>query len=214
MSLNTILTTFVSLTMLGSVSFASLLTKELSGKDLAGVQMSKAASAKVDQYNVNLTQMGAGLRTKKILVVNVKVYTAELFASDAQAVIKTDADVLATVANSKTAAMQLTFLRNVEAEKVQISFREALVANKVDTNAAEIQKLFGMMIAGGEAKDKKTMTFLANKNADGTDTLYFEDTIGNVGSAVGTGLAKSIFSMWLGTPADDGLKKLKEDILK
>ena len=200
--------------MLASVSFADLLTKEHSGKDLAGVQLSKAASAKVDQYNVNLTQMGAGLRSKKILVLNVKVYTAELFVSDSQAVIKTEADVLATVANSKTAAMQLTFLRNVEAEKVQVSFREALVANKVDINSPEIQKLFGMMIAGGEAKDKKTMTFLANKNADGTDTLYFEDTNGNVGSAVGAGLGKSIFSMWLGTPADDGLKKLKEDILK
>lgn len=214
MSLNTILTTLVSLSLVASVSFADLLTKELSGKDLSGVKLSKAASAKVDLYNVNLTQVSAGVRTKKVLVANVKVYTAELFVSESAGIVKSDADLLKTVSTVKTAAMQLTFLRNVEADKVQVSFRDALVANHVDINSPEVEKLFGYMIAGGEAKDQKTMTFLTNKNADGTETLYFEDTNGNVNTLTGKDLTKNIFSMWLGVPADEGLKKLKEEMLK
>lgn len=214
MSLNTIVKSLVSLTLAASVSFADLLTKELSGKENSGVKLSKSASVKVDQYNVNLTQVGAGLRTKKVLVANVKVYTAEVFVSDANVVVKKDAELLSSVAASKTAVVQLTFLRDVEADKVQVSFRDALVANKIDINSAEVTKLFSYMVAGGEAKTGKTMTFVTNKNSDGTETLYFEDTNGKVGTVVGKDLTKNIFSMWLGVPADDGLTKLKEELLK
>lgn len=214
MSLNSIVKFAMILTLAASVSFADLLTKELSGKENSGVKLSKAASVKVDQYNVNLTQVGAGLRTKKVLVTNVKVYTAELFVSEPHVVVKKEAELLSSVASSKTAVVQLTFLRDVEADKVQVSFRDALVANNIDINSAEVTKLFSYMVAGGEAKNGKTMTFITNKNSDGTETLYFEDTNGAVNSVVGKDLTKNIFSMWLGVPADDGLKKLKEELLK
>jgi hypothetical protein len=214
MSLNLIVKSIVSLTLVASVSFADLLTKELSGKENSGVKLSKAASVKVDQYNVNLTQVGAGLRTKKVLIANVKVYTAEVFVSEPQTVVKTDADLLASVAQSKTAVVQLTFLRDVEADKVQVSFRDALVANNIDINSAEVKSLFAAMVAGGEAKTGKTMTFATNKNADGTETLYYEDNSGKVSTVVGKDLTKNIFSMWLGIPADDGLKTLKAELLK
>ncbi|MBL7554913.1 MAG: chalcone isomerase family protein [Bdellovibrionaceae bacterium] len=214
MSLNTIVKFAMTLTLAASVSFADLLTKELSGKENSGVKLSKAASVKVDQYNVNLTQVGAGLRTKKVLVANVKVYTAEVFVSEANVVVKKDAELLSSVASAKTAVVQLTFLRDVEADKVQVSFRDALIANNIDINSDEVTKLFSFMVAGGEAKNGKTMTFVTNKNSDGTETLYFEDTKGVVNSVVGKELTKKIFSMWLGIPADDGLKKLKEELLK
>lgn len=213
MSLKILGMTFFSLLLTVASSYAELLTKELSGKEMYGVKLSNAASTKVGQLNVNLVQVGAGLRTKKVLVANIKVYTAELFVSEPLAVVKSEADILETVSNMRTAAVQLTFLRNVEAEKVQVSFRDALVANKVDINSSEITQLFALMAAGGEAKEKKTMTFLINKNADGTETLSFEDTNGSVGTVMGKNLSKSIFSMWLGIPADDGLIKLKAELL-
>lgn len=214
MSLNIIVRTLVSLTLAASVSFADLLTKDFSGNDLSGVKLSKTASMKVDQYNVNLTQISAGLRNKKVLVTNVKVYTAELFVSEPSVVVKTDADLLNSVSQAKTAVVQLTFLRAVEADQVQVSFRDALMANNVDVNSAEVKALFSHMVAGGEAKNKGTMTFATNKNTDGTETLYYEDTKGTVNAVVGKDLTRKIFSMWLGIPADDGLKKLKEEMLK
>ncbi len=214
MSLNALMKSILSVALIASFASADVLTKELSGKEVSGIKMSKAASVKVDQYNVNLTQVGAGLRTKKVLVSNVKVYTAEVFVSEANVVVKSDADLLASVAKAKTAVVQLTFLRAVEAEKVQVSFRDALVANGVDTESAEVKQLFGYMVAGGEAKDKGTMTFVTNKNSDGTETLYYEDTNGKVSSVIGQDLTKKIFSMWLGVPADDGLKQLKAELLK
>lgn len=214
MSFGAFFSIFVSITMISLSCFADLLTKELSGKDISGVKLSKGASATVDQYNVNLVQVGAGLRTKKVLVTNVKVYTAELFVSEPQNVLKSETEILPSVAANKTAAVQLTFLRAVEADKVQVSFRDALVANKIDINSTEIQKLFSFIVEGGEAKEQRTMTFLTNKNSNGTETLYYEDTNGKINSVTGNELSKSIFSMWLGLPADDGLKKLKEEILK
>ncbi|MBN8537229.1 MAG: chalcone isomerase family protein [Deltaproteobacteria bacterium] len=213
MSLKILGMTFISLMLTVSSSNAELLTKEFSGKEMYGVKLSKSASAKVDQLNVDLVQVGAGLRTKKVLVANIKVYTAELFVSEPLAVVKSDADILETVSKVRAAAVQLTFLRSVEAEKVQVSFREALVANEVDINSPEINQLFSFLAAGGEAKEKKTMTFLTIKNADGTETLSFEDTNGSVGMVKGNNLSKSIFSMWLGIPADDGLIKLKAELL-
>ncbi len=214
MSLKIIEVTFISLMLMVASSYGELLTKELSGKEMFGVKLSNSASAKVDQKNVNLVQVGAGLRTKKILVLNIKVYTAELFVSEPLSVVKSEADILGTVSNMRTAAFQLTFLKSVEAEKVQVSFRKALAANKVEINSAEINQLFALIAAGGEAKESKTMTFLINKNVDGTESLSFEDTQGKVGVVTGKNLSKSIFSMWLGIPADDGLINLKADLLK
>lgn len=206
----------IAIAMVLGFSFANavILEKELTDKEISGVKLSKSATVKVDQYNARLTPVGAGLRTKKVLVANVKVYTAEVFASEPGSVVKSDSELLNSVARSKTAAVQLTFLRAVEAEKVQVSFRDALVANNVNIDAQEVKDLFASIVAGGESKNGGTMTFVTNKNSDGTETLFYEDTNGKVNTVKGMDLTKKIFSMWLGISADDGLKKLKEEILQ
>lgn len=193
---------------------AGILTKELGTNDIAGIQLGKSASVKINNANLNLSSIGAGLRQKKVLISNVKVYVAELYSAEPNKIIKSADQILNSLEASNTIAMQLTFLRNVEAEKVQVSFRDALVANNVNLEEPAIAALLNNVVKGGEAKEKGTLTFVVNKNADGTETLYYETTEGVLTSVTGQQLSKKVFSMWVGEPADDGLKKLKEEILK
>lgn len=193
---------------------AGILTKELGTNEIAGIQLGKSASVKLNNTNLNLSSIGAGLRQKKVLISNVKVYVAELYSAEPNKIIKNPEQILNSLEASSTIAMQLTFLRTVEAEKVQVSFRDALVANNVNLDEPAIAALLSNVVKGGEAKDKGTLTFIVNKNPDGTETLYYETTEGVVTSVTGSQLSKKVFSMWVGEPADDGLKKLKEEILK
>jgi Chalcone isomerase-like len=206
--LSTVLMTFVLSTN------AQVLSRTLGTNEIAGVKLAKSADAKINGANVSLTEIGAGLRQKKVLIANVKVYVAELFSSEPVKMDKASDKVLNALASMNTVAMQLTFMRNVEAEKVQVSFRDALTANKVNIDDPAIKQLLDYVVKGGEAKEGKTLTFLAFKNSDGTDSLSYETNDGVVSTVKGKDLIKNVFSMWLGEPADDGLKKLKEDLLK
>lgn len=204
---------FTTLAMFLSTQ-AGILTKELGTNEIAGVQLGKSASVKLNNTNLNLSSIGAGLRQKKVLISNVKVYVAELYSTEPNKVIKNEGQILNSLEASSTIAMQLTFLRTVEAEKVQVSFRDALVANNVNLEDPAIAGLLSNVVKGGDAKEKGTLTFVVNKNTDGTETLYYETTEGVVTSVTGAQLSKKVFSMWIGEPADDGLQKLKEEILK
>lgn len=208
-----LITAFLTLGMT-IIAHSEVLVKELGANEIAGVKLAKTASTKINNTNVHLTQVAAGLRQKKVLVANVKVYVAELYVSEPQKLNKSADHILHSLATMNTVAMQLTFMRNVEADKVQISFRDALVANGINLEEPAIKQLLEYVIKGGEAKEGKTLTFLINKNSDNTETLYYAANDDVVNSVTGLDLIKKVFSMWLGEPADDGLKRLKEEMLK
>lgn len=204
---------FITFTLFLSVQ-AGILTKEVGTNSIAGIPLGKSALVKINNVNLNLSLIGAGLRQKKVLISNVKVYLAELYSAEPNKIVKSSEQILNSLEASSTIAMQLTFLRSVEAEKVQVSFRDALVANNVNLDEPAIATLLSNVVKGGDAKDKGTLTFVVNKNTDGSETLYYETTEGIISSVTGSQLSKKVFSMWVGEPADDGLKKLKEEILK
>ena len=53
------------------------------------------------------------------------------------------------------------------------------------------------------------------KGQDGKTNVYYEDTKGAQKTlSVSTDVMTKIMSIWLGIPADDGLKKCKESLLK
>lgn len=61
------------------------------------------------------------------------------------------------------------------------------------------------------------MTFLMVKNADGSETLTYEDPKKAVTTVNGTaGFSQAILSMWLGKVSsnDKGLKELKNELVK
>lgn len=192
---------------------AALVTADKAGGTVEKVTLSKTATADIDGASQALQAVGAGLRAKKVVFVNVKVYVGELFVSSLENFKK--ADALSSLKDQKAVAIQLHFLRDVDSENVQKSFKEALEANKVNTQDSSIQQFLDAVIKGGEAKSGKALTILGAKSADGGESVSYETTSGNISQIKGSeGFIQNIFSIWLGKPSDDGVAKLKKEILK
>lgn len=208
MSLVTVL--FVSLN-----SVAALLTPEGSIDSVEKVALAASAKAQVEGEEIALKSIGAGLRAKKVVFVNVKVYVGQLFVSNPETFKKSESEALASIKGQKAVAVQLHFLRDVDADNVRKSFVEALNANKVDTNDAAVKQFLDSVAQGGEAKEKKTLTILGAQLPNGQETVLYETTSGNISAIKGpAGLVEKVFSIWLGKSADDGVAQLKKSILK
>lgn len=177
---------------------------------LEGVNLSTAGISKNGQ---KLQYIGAGIRSKKVVLVNLKVYVGELLVSDSTKFKKSEA--LKSITEAAPALVQLHFLRDVDADRVQSSFQDALEANKVDLKKPEIQKFLDAVKNGGEAKKGKMLSIYGAKNSDGSEVITYEGSNSKATTVSGgAGFIQEIFSIWLGTPSDDGVAKLKSDILK
>lgn len=180
-----------------------------------GIAISQGGVSTIEGKTSQLTTVGSGLRAKKVLISNVKVYVAQLLVSSADKYVKSSDEALNSLSQSETVAMELTFLRNVEAAKVQVSFEDALIANNVNLDEADINAFLTSVKAGGDADEGQSMTIAITKNQDGSETLVYEDTNGQATVVKGSqGLTQKVMSIWLGTPADSGLETLKQQMLE
>jgi hypothetical protein len=192
---------------------AALLTTEGAGEKIEKAQMAKAATATLQDQKIALTAAGAGLRSKKVVFVNVKVYAGQLFVSDIGQFKYSESEALASLKNQKAVAIQMHFLRSVDADNVQKSFKEALKANGVNPDNTEVKQFLDAVAQGGEAAEGKTLTVLGASLKEGSETIAYETTSGKVTEIAGRpGLIQDIFSIWLGKPADDGVAALKKSI--
>lgn len=194
---------------------AALLNTEGNSGKIEGVLLPSSGAATIEGEQVKLTQIGAGLRSKKVVFVNVRVYVGQLFVSNPEKFKKSEADALNSLRDQKAAAIQLHFLRSVDAENVQKSFKEALKANDVNLDDPSIKQFLDAVAKSGEAKEGKVLTILSTKLKDGNEEISYETTTGTISPIKGpTGIAEKIFSIWLGKPTDDGITQLKKAILK
>lgn len=204
-------------TLLLSVpSLAALLTPQgTTETKIEKVSLVPAATAIVEGENINLKAIGAGLRSKKVLFVEFKVYVAELFVSNPESFKKNEAQALASLKGQKAVAIRLHFVRGVEAKDVQKSFVDALKVNKVDVNEATLNQFLDSVTKGGKTEEGKVLTVLGASLKDGNEAIFYETTSGNVSEIKGSaGFIEKVFSIWLGRPADVGLAQLKKEILK
>jgi len=204
-------------TLLLSVSAsAALLTPEgSSAEKVEKIALPSSASANVDGESLKLTAVGAGLRAKKVVFVNVKVYVGQLLVSSPETFKKSDAEALGSLKDQKAVAVQMHFLRDVDAENVQKSFKEAFKTNKIDIEDASVKQFLDSVAKGGEAKEGKALTVLGAHLKDGSEAVLYETTSGNLSQIKGSaGFIEKIFSIWLGKPADDGVAQLKKSFLK
>lgn len=194
---------------------ASLLTPEGDGPKIEKFKLSSSVTTPIEGENVKLSSLGAGLRSKKVVFVNVKVYVGQLFVTSPESFKKTESEALNSLKDQKAVAVQLHFLRDVDAENVQKSFKEALKANKVDLSDSSINQFLDLVAKGGEAKEGKALSILGTTLKDGSEAITYESTSGVSSEVKGSkGFIQKVFSIWLGTPADDGVAALKKSILK
>lgn len=196
---------------------AALLTFEDGAKVLNGVNL-KATATLNDKDGrpspMKLDLLGAGLRTKQVLIAEVKVYVAQLF-SDNKAGFSRDATtgLASLVQSSSRVALKLDMLRTVSAASLVTSFKEALAANNYALDA-ELTSALGLMEKGADATSGKSITLLMTKDG-GKTNLYYEDTKGvTVSMSASPEMMIKIMSIWLGKPVDDGLAALKLQMLK
>jgi hypothetical protein len=209
---------YLSLTLASLSAYsasASILTSEPSGKTIENVAIAKSATAKIADRNLTLQTVGAGLRSKRVAVVNVKVYVTQLMLSDSTHYVRTDAGALDSAATSPSSALRLDFLRSVDAQTVQLAFRDSLIANQVDLNDTGIKAFLDAVSAGGDAAQGKALTIVLEHLPTGQEAVTYEDNAGKATTVVsGQGLVRKILSIWLGKPADSGLNNLKKSLIE
>lgn len=192
-------------------AMASILEDHLGSKQIEGVTLSQSATF---NGQTELKMVGAGLRKKKVLVASVNVYVVQLFLSSPDAFSRTDSSALSSAVKSSTAAIQLTFVRDVPADKIQTSFVDALQANKVNVQEADVKDFLSAVSNSGDAQSGKNLTIVVSKDSAGNETLTYEDNVGKVSTVKGQpGLSQKVLSIWLGIPADAQLGDTKTQIL-
>lgn len=204
------------LTFLLSLSAsAAVLTPEGRSESKEKATIFNSASATIENEKLTLTSIGSGLRAKKVVFINVKVYVGQIFVTAPDQFKKSDAEALGSLKEQKAVAAQLHFLRDVDGENVQKSFVEALKANKIDLQDNSIKQFLDAVAKGGETKSGKTLTILGAHLKDGSEVIYYETTSGSSTEIKGSaGLIEKVFSIWLGKSADEGVAALKKEILK
>jgi hypothetical protein len=206
---------FFSMLVITNLAAANVINVETSDKSIEGVKIARSATLKNEAGEIKLDFLGAGLRTKKVLVSNVKVYVTQVLADNAGKFVRTNDGALKSIEDMNTVAFTLTFLRDVEAEKVMTAFIDSFDANDVDTSNPGIKAFLTSVKNGGEASDGKTMTILLSRNTDGTTKVTYEATNGKTFETTGDkSVLVGISSIWLGKSADAGLATLKTSILK
>jgi hypothetical protein len=212
---NTIVALAAVVAMTSTASAALLTTTADSGKKIENVSIASEAVINLENQQIPVSIIGAGLRSKKVALVNVKVYVAELMSSDSSLFVRNEADALASLDHSRTIGYRLNFVRDVDAETVQKSFKEALEVNQVDVTEPAVAQFLAAVKAGGNAVSGKSLTVVARKNADHSETLVWEDSNGVMTKVNGpAGFAKKIFVICLGKGADKGIDALRKSLVQ
>lgn len=193
---------------------AGLLTTEGSTAKIENINIATIANTSVNGDSVTLKSVGSGIRNKKVVFVNIKVYVGQLFASTPEDIYNSK-DLEKSLENQKAVAIQLHFLRDVDAANIEKSFIEALRKNKVEITDESIKKFLDSVRLGGEIKEGQTITILGSKNKDLSESIFHESHNKKFSEIKGQkGFITKIFSIWLGKPTDDGIEKLKESLTR
>lgn len=211
------------LTSLGSFANAEMLTLKPGPNSINGVNVSTSATAtlKMDNKttsNFDLTTVGAGLRNKQV-IFNIPVYVAQMMMSDSARFVKSANGALPSIDNETSVAIRMSFLRDVDAQTVATSFQDSFDANKISARDPDVVQFMNVVNKNGDVKSGGTLTIFITKNADGSETLAYENLkpgtdVQPAVIQVGKDMAHKIMSIWLGNPADSGLADLKAALLK
>lgn len=204
------LLTFLS----SSLAFAGVLTVTPGTKEIEKVKVSTEAKAKVADRSYNLKLVGAGLRYKKVALFKADVYVGELLVDAPEKFTKTEAGALGSFANQKAAAIRMSFLRDVEGEKVSSSFKDGLEENKIPVDSPNVKAFLEAVKSGGESKKGSTLVVIGEKLPSGKEAVSWENGSGKLTTITGdAGFMKTIFSIWFGKIDDSGLESLRDEML-
>lgn len=206
---------FLSLILATSIANANVLTIESGSKTIEGVKLATSATLPTEKGEQKLDFLGAGLRSKKVLIANVKVYVLQVLADNAGKFVRTNDGALKSMDEMNSVAFTLSFLYAASADQMMTAFDDSFSANNVDTDIKGLQEFLAAAKAGGRSEIGKTMSIVLRRLEDKSTKITFETTSGKVTEINADEKAfNAIASIWLGNSADNGLATLKASILK
>src|SRR5438270_655728 len=113
----------LSAVLISTSAMAGVLETVNSGETMSGVNLAAKATATTAEGVFGLVPVGHGIRVKKIIVVNAKIYVAQLFVDNPAAYIRIAKDAkvgddlssLKSLEKMKAVALKLDFIRDVDA---------------------------------------------------------------------------------------------------
>lgn len=198
-------------TLTSTSAFAGVLQLESGAKQLNGITISKGGKMVVEGRTNNLITVGAGVRTA--LFGAVKAYVGELLVNDNKSYVCDKSKALDSLKNLNAVAVHVSVTFSFDKAKLVAAFNDGFSANNVDTGDADIQKFLAAVQAGGDAPKGSIFNFLGEKLPDGSEAVTYEDSTGKATTIHGkSGFVRSIFSLWLGSTDDSGLKDLNNKL--
>ena len=162
-----------------------------------------------------LNRVASGLRQKQVVFLWPNVYVLQVFSSAKKISAPSIEGIRDALMDQLPVLMTMTFLRDVDAKKIEAGFLEVLKENKVDVVLPPYSDFLNSVIKGGEVKngDQYKFYFSKEKSLEKVQ-FYFKGKEGFSFQSDKPGLIRSFMSIWFGKPVDSGLKKLQEQILK
>jgi hypothetical protein len=180
---------------------------------IEGVSLSQSMEFPAKAGAVKLNRISAGLRYKKVVFIKAKVYVAQLFGNDPSKFKRSESEALLSLKDQSNLAIQLTFLRSVDAEKIQNAYKEGFKENAISADEAGVKEFLVAAGAGGDSKDGSTISISAERLPGGQERITYVGPNKKAAEVNGTsGLIEKIFSLFLGKMSDSGLESLKKDL--
>jgi len=191
---------------------ADVLTQVVPGTNSCeGITIANQATLNLPSKPVGVSTVAYGLRTKKVAIVNAKVYCLTVMVSEPAQFVKTAAGALTSTDGMTANALRLDFVRTVDGPTVSQSFSDAFLANNVDQTAASVQAFLAAVKNGGQAVSGTAMVIGVDEKSG--NVMYQNGTSSAVEVQGDAKLAHAIMAIWLGTPADSGLATLKTTLV-
>jgi hypothetical protein len=210
-------TRFVSWTaffLMAASASAALLDRVPGDVAIEEVPLAKEATLDPAGRKIPLHPYVSGLRKKKVALFWAKVYVGQILSTPGLTPPQSIEEALETLSKQPAVAITLSFKRDVGTGRMKEAFEESLKANEIDPKEAALKPLFDAIEKSGGMKDKETTTLVLERNKDGVETFRFENGKGEgQQSALEIGTIRKILIMWLGKPADSGVKIMQEQFL-
>jgi len=214
----------VLLSMFSSISsFAATLNYNPASTKQNGIELDVSATETVTGQNKILTNIGEGIRMEPVAGFNAKIYLAQFFAENPNAISRDPKTVAGSLNAAGMKALKITLILGlVTVDKIVAAFSNSLNQNIVTADeqaafGADRDRFLDAVRAGGGIRKGSNITLFGYVKADGTEEIIFEGTNGNqnVIDSKSPGFVNKIFGIWLGNidKKDDGLNDLKKLLL-
>lgn len=183
--------------------------------------VSAGGTVSINGQDVVLDTVMAAMRTKvTAFVITTEVYVVQFLVNKPADFVKSAAgneSLESLYSTQDVVAVKMDFKYAVEAKQLFGAFATALKVNGVDLKREDIKTFLGNVKDGGDVPVGSALTLLLTKNADGSETVSYENNKGDVTVLTApAGINKSILAMWLGEidKDDSGLQKTKAELTK